>query len=214
MPHRPLQQDIRTVAVYFWEDYEEGRRWRMAESEAVPSPGRSDTWFGVPARGRTEETLRSELAIYALTREEGQALWFLNTRVVVKATGEQTGGAFGLIEQVLPAGFASPYHVHHAEEETFYVLEGEATFISGGRKIKATAGSYVFLPRDIPHGFKVDAPTRLLILTTPSGFEQFVIEMSEPAADSTTPPTSPPDMGRLMSLAAKYQIEILGPLPE
>lgn len=153
-------------------------------------------------------------ALYALTREEGQALWFLNCLTLVKATGEQTGGAFGLVEQVLPAGMASPYHLHHAEDETFYILDGEATFISGDRKIKATAGSYVFLPKNIPHGFKVEAPTRLLVLTTPAGFEQFVIEMSEPATDPATAPTSPPDMEKLVRLAAKYQIDILGPLPE
>jgi quercetin dioxygenase-like cupin family protein len=158
--------------------------------------------------------MKSNLALYALARDEGQALWFLNCLTLVKATGEQTGGAFGLVEQVIPPGMASPYHLHHAEDETFYVLEGEATFISGDRKIKATAGSYVFLPRNIPHGFKVDAPTRLLILATPAGFEQFVIEMGDPATDLASPPTSPPDMQKLMGLAAKYQIDILGPLPE
>jgi len=101
-----------------------------------------------------------------------------------------------------------------AAAEAFYLLGGEATFISGDRRIKATGGSYLFLPRDIPHGFKVEAPTRLLIMTTPAGFEQFVIEMSEPATDLTSSPASPPDMEKLTRLAAKYQIEILGPLPE
>jgi quercetin dioxygenase-like cupin family protein len=158
--------------------------------------------------------MQSKLALYALAREEGPAVWFLNCLTRVKATGEQTGGAFGLVDQIVPAGFASPYHVHRAEDETFYLLEGEATFISGDRKIKATAGSYLFLPRNIPHGFKVEAPTRLLILTTPAGFEQFILEMGEPATDFTSPPESPPNMEKLMRLAAKYQIEILGPLPE
>jgi hypothetical protein len=45
---------------------------------------------------------------YALAREEGRAVWFLGTLVIVKATGEQTGGAFGLVDNLLPAGFASP----------------------------------------------------------------------------------------------------------
>ena len=172
--------------------------------------------FGSPPRGRErkEDSMETKLALYALTREEGQAVWFLNTLTLVKATGEQTGGAYGLVEQRIPAGFASPYHLHRAEDEAFYLLEGEATFISGDRRIKATAGSYLFLPRDIPHGFKVEAPARLLILTTPAGFEQFVIEMSEPATDLTASPASPPDMEKLMRLAAKYRIEILGPLPE
>jgi quercetin dioxygenase-like cupin family protein len=155
-----------------------------------------------------------ELELYALHRDEGQAVWFLDTLTLVKATGEQTGGAFGLLEQVLPAGSGSPYHVHHAEDETFYLLEGEVTFISGGHLVKATAGSYIFLPRDIPHGFRVDAPSRLLILATPAGFEQFVIEASKPAKGLALPPAEPPDMEKLVALAAKYRIDILGPLPE
>src|SRR5690349_19876056 len=161
-----------------------------------------------------EDRMQTNLALYGLTREEGQAIWFLNTLTLVKATGAQTGGAYGLIEQRIPAGFASPYHLHRAEDETFYLLEGEAIFISGDRRIKATAGSYLFLPRGLPHGFRVEAPTRLLILTTPGGFEQFVINAGEPAPDPTSPPTSPPDMEKLMRLAAMYQIDILGPLPE
>jgi quercetin dioxygenase-like cupin family protein len=158
--------------------------------------------------------MKGNLRPYTLADGEGQALWFLDTLTFVKATGEQTGGAFALIEQVLPRGSDSPFHVHHAEDETFYILEGEATFLSGGQRMKATAGSFIFLPRDIPHGFRVDAPTKLLILTTPAGFEQFVLEMSEPARELALPPALPPDMAKLMSLARKYRIDILGPLPE
>jgi quercetin dioxygenase-like cupin family protein len=151
------------------------------------------------------------LELYSLAREEGQAVWFLGLPTFIKATDEQSGGAFGLIEQVVPVGFESPYHVHHAEEESFFVLEGELTFISGERQMIGTAGSYTFLPRDIPHGFKVtgDKPARFFILATPAGFEQFIIDMSNPE-----PPAGPPDMDKLMSLAAKYNIEILGPLPD
>jgi hypothetical protein len=63
---------------------------------------------------------------YALASEEGQAVWFLGTLVVMKATGEQTGGAFGLIDNLMPGGFASPYHMHGNEDESFYVGEGES----------------------------------------------------------------------------------------
>jgi quercetin dioxygenase-like cupin family protein len=156
------------------------------------------------------------LELYALAKEEGQAIWFLDTLTFVKATGQQSGGAFGLIEHVALPGSGSPYHVHHAEEESFYVLEGELTFISGDDKFTGTAGSYVFLPRDIPHGFKVtgDKLARYLVMVTPAGFEQYIIELSQPATALVLPPARPPDMAKLMSLAAKYNIEILGPLPE
>jgi hypothetical protein len=59
-----------------------------------------------------------------------------------------------------------------------------------------------------------NAPARLLLLTTPSGFEHFIVEMSEPATDKSTPPTTPPDMEKLMAVATKYHMDILGPLPE
>jgi len=142
-------------------------------------------------------------------------VWFLGTLAIVKATAESTRGAFGLIDSVIPAGFESPYHVHHAEDESFYVTEGEVTFICDGRKLKVGPGAYVFGPREIPHGFRIEgtAPARMLFLTTPAGFERFILEMSEPATDLALPQPTPPDMEKLTTLAAKYKIDILGPLP-
>ena len=151
---------------------------------------------------------------YALAHDDGQALWFLgNVLTRVKATGEQTGGAYGLIDQVVPAGFASPWHVHHAEDETFYVLEGTLTFLCGETRVVGGPGTFVYGPRGVPHGFRtaLDAPARLLVLNTPAGFERFVMELSEPATDVSSPPSAPPDLERLMTVAARYDIDILGP---
>jgi quercetin dioxygenase-like cupin family protein len=136
-------------------------------------------------------------------------LYFLGLPTILRATGQTTNGAFGLVEQVLPPGFASPYHTHQLEDEAFYVLEGEMAFVCDGQWTQAKAGTYLFGPRNIPHGFKVDGdkPARLLLLCAPGGFEQFVVDMSEPAP-------APPDMAKLMAVAAKYQIDIHGPLPE
>ena len=74
----------------------------------------------------------------------------------------------------------------------------------------------MFLPRDIPHGFRVvgTSSARFLVLTTPGGFEGFVMEGGEPAPTLTLPTPSAPDMDKLIALAAKYRIEILGPLPD
>ena len=137
-------------------------------------------------------------------------VYFLGLPTVVRASSQTTNGAFGLIDQLtMPPGFASPYHTHHLEDEAFYVLEGELAFVCGGSWTIAGPGTYVFGPRNIPHGFKVvgDAPARMLLLCAPGGFEQFVVELAEPAP-------APPDMARLMAVAAKYKIDILGPLPE
>ena len=155
------------------------------------------------------------LSIYGLSRDEGRAIWFLGTLTTIKASGDQNAGASGIVEQLIPANWSTPYHVHRVEDEAFYVLEGEATFISGSTRLKGGPGHYVFLPRDIPHGFKVGASTaRILVFNFPAGFEKFVVEAGEPAKERVLPPPSPPDMEKLTRVAAKYRIEILGPLPE
>jgi quercetin dioxygenase-like cupin family protein/ketosteroid isomerase-like protein len=145
---------------------------------------------------------------YSNTTEEAP-IYFLGLPTHLRATGQTTNGGFGLVESVMPPGFASPYHTHHLEDEAFYVLEGEMAFVCDGKWTPASAGTFVFGPRNIPHGFKVtgDRPARLLLLCTPGGFDQFVVEMSEPAP-------APPDMAKLMTVAARYSIDILGPLPE
>jgi len=155
-----------------------------------------------------------DLKILAQHAGEGTAYWFLDALSVVKLSSAQTGGAFALIEDHLPAGRATPYHVHRHEDETFYLLDGEFTFFSGTHRFTAGAGATIFLPRNIPHGFRADTAGRMLILTVPGGFDSFVAEAGEPAAAHTLPTPKQPDFARLTTLAAKYQIEILGPLPE
>ncbi len=149
---------------------------------------------------------------YLNTREDS-VFRFLGIPTVMRSTAETTNGAFGLMEHwMMPPGFASPYHTHHLEDEAFYVLEGEVAFVCDGKWLHAGPGSYVFGPREIPHGFKVvgTGPARMLLLCAPGGFEHFVLEL---ATDATLPP-APPDMAKLMAAAAKYKIDIHGPLPE
>ncbi len=139
--------------------------------------------------------------------------WFLGTKMTMRASGASTGGALGLIEQVAPAGFAAPPHVHHGEDEGFYVVAGSLTFHCGASVIAAGPGAFVWLPRDQPHWFEVDAagPATLLQLNTPAGLERFFAEMGTPVQDSAIAPAGEPDIGRLVSLAASYQVELLPP---
>lgn len=137
--------------------------------------------------------------------------WFLGQRTWLRATAAQTAGMVGLIEQVMTAGGGSPFHVHHNEDESFYVIDGEVRFFSGDRSWVLGPGGFAFLPREIPHGFRVEGSTtaRLLVQVTPAGFENFVAELSTPE-----PPTGPPDMDKLIQTAQQYGVDILGPLPE
>ena len=161
-----------------------------------------------------QDSSETQIKPYVIAHDAGESVWFLGTLMTVKATGATTRGAFGLIEQELPSGFATPTHVHHGEDEQFYILEGEITFHCGEHPLVAEAGAFVFLPKGIAHGFQVtsDTSARLLQFNFPAGVERFFIEAGEPAADGAQP-SGPPDFGKVAALAAKYQMEILGPPP-
>ena len=138
---------------------------------------------------------------------------FLGVPTLLRATADTTNGAFGLIEHpMLPPGFASPYHVHHREDESFYVLRGRVAFVCDGKWLTAGPGDFVFGPKKIPHGFKVTgtAPAQILLLVSPGGFERFIKDLSEPAGTFS----SAPDIAKLVAVAASYGVDILGPLPE
>lgn len=144
---------------------------------------------------------------------EGRAIWFLRNRMSVKATAATTGGAFGLLESLIAPGFSPPLHVHHREDEAFYVLEGELTMQCGDQRFRATAGAFVFLPRDVPHTFVVegDRPARMLTLLTPGGGEGVFIDGGSEAAGDGLPPALPPDIERLKRVSATYGAAIVGP---
>jgi quercetin dioxygenase-like cupin family protein len=158
-----------------------------------------------------------ELLSQSVAEAEGPAFWFLNNLCILKATSASTGGAFSMVYQTAPPGHATPYHLHHVEDEAFYVLDGEYTFICDGRKTVLGPGGYIFLPRGIPHGIRASgsAPSTMLILATPgTGFVGMMQEMAVPATERVLPVASPPDVEKLTRLCAKYQIDILGPLPD
>lgn len=154
-------------------------------------------------------------SMHVLAPGEGQATWFLGTLMTLKAGAEQTSNAFTLLEWSAAPGFAPPRHVHHAEDEAFYILEGAMTVTCGNRSWEAEPGSFVFLPRGLVHGFTVTGttPIRGLQLTVPAGFERFINEVGEPAQALTLPPPAAPDIEKLLAAAAKNGIDILGAPP-
>ena len=101
----------------------------------------------------------SELLPRSVSTTDGPAYWFLNSLDVVLATSESTGGAFSLVYHTAPPGHATPYHLHHIEDEAFFVLDGEFTFICEGKKTVLGPGGYIFLPRNLDHSVNLDTIT-------------------------------------------------------
>ena len=152
------------------------------------------------------------LQAVAVRRGGGEARWWFGQLAEVKATAADTGGLLTIIEVTCAPGFEAPLHVHHREDEAFWVLDGDVTLYVGEQTIEAGAGDYAFGPRDIPHRYTVgEAGCRMLFICTPGGFEGLVKEMSEPAPQRTLPPRAeqPPDLDWVRAIANKYGCDVL-----
>jgi quercetin dioxygenase-like cupin family protein len=144
------------------------------------------------------------------------ATWFLGALSQVRLSGEQTGGAFSVRDNLARRGNASPVHVHDRDDETFFVLDGELRVAAGEDDYTAGPGTVAVLPRRLRHAYVVTSATaRFLTLHVPAGFEQFAAEVGQPARELTLPPppAGPPDLAALATAAARHGITILAPPP-
>jgi quercetin dioxygenase-like cupin family protein len=136
---------------------------------------------------------------------------FFQQTIVTLASRSDTNGKLGAIEVAGPSGSVPPLHVHHREDEAFYVLEGEYTVFVGDDVIAASPGSWVWGPRDVPHGYQVRSERgRHLSLLTPGGFEAFFEEVAAIATPEADPRSQ---LSTLTEIAARYGVELLGPAP-
>ena len=153
---------------------------------------------------------------YRLPAGEGLSdVWWKTGRLTVKVGGTETGGRFAQVETDDPRGTATPMHVHHNEDETFYVLEGEVTLLVGGERIDLGAGEYAFAPRDTAHAYVVRSErARMLTTLSPAGLEELFVELGEvvtgrePPADEVLPP-----MEELRRRFAAFGCDVVGPPP-
>jgi quercetin dioxygenase-like cupin family protein len=148
----------------------------------------------------------------AVKTGEGEARWWVGHLAEIKATAADTGGRFTIVEVTAPPRMEAPLHVHHREDEAFWILDGSATLYVGDRTIEVGAGDYALGPRDIPHRYTVGPNgCRMLFVCAPGGFEGLVRDMSEPAASRTLPPPAqePPDLDFMQAVARKHGCELL-----
>jgi quercetin dioxygenase-like cupin family protein len=101
--------------------------------------------------------------------------------VVLKATGQDTAGAYALRENVMQPGQGPGPHRHDAVDEAWYVLEGTMTFLAGTEVIEVPAGGFVLVPRGVTHAFtnRHDEAARFLVLFSPPGLETMFEELHE-----------------------------------
>jgi quercetin dioxygenase-like cupin family protein len=128
------------------------------------------------------------------------------------AVGEDTSRSYALWEAVVPPGGGPPPHVQSREDEGFYVLEGEITFVADGQRVIARKGTFLNVPRGVVHTFKNESQSdaRMLILVAPAGLEKMFEQTGTPVTDPSarpSPPT-PEESEKMASVAPNYGIEI------
>jgi mannose-6-phosphate isomerase-like protein (cupin superfamily) len=145
--------------------------------------------------------------------ERVQPLWFINHLVQIHVDADTSDGSLALLEERGRRGDMPPLHVHHREDETFYVVEGELSVFVGEERMIIGAGQAAFGPREVPHSYRVESERgRWLVITTPAGFDSFVREVSDPAPAEQLPPAGRThDPAVLAEAAARVGIDILGP---
>ncbi len=153
----------------------------------------------------TESTARP----YILRPGEGRAIDLGNFAMSLKSDADETDGAFTLLEADEPPGFGPPMHIHHDCAEAFYVLEGEYVIFIGEEEHVCPAGSFIYIPQGVPHGFRVGSvQSRKLNLYAPGAMVGYFDELSDAIASGQS------DEGVLEGIAERHNLEIIGPVPE
>jgi mannose-6-phosphate isomerase-like protein (cupin superfamily) len=137
----------------------------------------------------------------------GKQVNILGIPMLIRIHGRDTGGVLSVVESHDVPGGGPPPHIHHREDETFQILEGEYEFMVGGKNIPAKPGTTLFAPRGVPHTYRYvgKTPGKLMCVITPSGFEGFFEEIGAMS------PQQQQDIPRVIEIGKKYGLEILPP---
>ncbi len=143
-------------------------------------------------------------------------LWFLDNLVTFPVSHDDGGDGISVMEARSRRGGSPPYHVHHAEDEVFHLIEGELVVLVDGKTTRVRAGETHLAPKGVPHTYRVVSEhARWLVVTTHGDFERFVRAMSRPASAAELPtpagPPSPEQQQALAELSLRYGIELIGP---
>jgi quercetin dioxygenase-like cupin family protein len=142
-----------------------------------------------------------------ISSDGGKKVSILGIPMAIRIHGRDTGGVLSAVESHDVPGGGPPPHIHHREDETFQVLEGEYEFTVGGKSFVVKRGATLFAPRGIPHTYRYlgQMPGRLLCVITPSGFEGFFEEIG------ALTPQQQQDIPRVIEIGKKYGLEFPPP---
>ncbi|WP_442485464.1 cupin domain-containing protein [Aeoliella sp. SH292] len=144
-------------------------------------------------------------------------LWFLHALETIHTSATDGSDGVSLIEHWVPAGDSPPLHIHHTEDEIFYILEGEFRLHIDGKEQRVGPGASVLTPRGIPHTYRAESPEggRFLTVTTHGDFERLVRLAGRPAERPERPhlasPPTPEEFAAFAKLAMECNIELVGP---
>jgi quercetin dioxygenase-like cupin family protein len=140
-----------------------------------------------------------------------RSVWFNGGLLTIHADSTDTNGAFALVEFNGRSGGEPPLHVHRNEDELFYVIEGRLLVTRGAEELALEAGDAAFLPRGIPHTFRIASEkARALTYITPGGFEGYFRTIGRPAERLTLDPNPPaPDFAQMEKVAAQFGISFV-----
>ncbi|HET9419370.1 MAG TPA: cupin domain-containing protein [Chthoniobacterales bacterium] len=141
-----------------------------------------------------------------VSQDEGRVLRAFGEEVTILLDGERTGGKLTAWTEITPPGGGPPPHYHSIEDETFHVIEGRVAFLVDGSWREVVTGGSAFMPRGVIHTFKNvgDQPSRILIMTSPAGFEKFFARCADEFANA-----GGPDMSRIVQIGAEHGIHFL-----
>jgi mannose-6-phosphate isomerase-like protein (cupin superfamily) len=138
------------------------------------------------------ETSMSRLKAFRLKQGEGESVWSLGGRFTVKVAEANADGRFSLVEALAFRSTEPPLHIHHREDEAWYILDGHMTFYVGDEVIEADAGSFVYAPSGLAHTFTVDIePTRVLVSPHPRALSTSHWISASPRLPTSRPLASP-----------------------
>jgi mannose-6-phosphate isomerase-like protein (cupin superfamily) len=139
---------------------------------------------------------------------EGRAIDLGSFAMTLKASSDDTGGIFSLLEAAEPPGFGPPLHIHHDAAEAFYVLEGEYVMFLDEREVRCPAGTFLFIPAGMRHGFRVGpVPSRKLNFYFPAAMVGYFDELSAAVARGDA-------VDEIDAIATRHNMEVVGPVPE